>query len=39
MIRQNFGETEISGGSDIVLAELACIIQTLMESGKFPKEK
>lgn len=39
MIRQNFGETEISGGSDIVLAELSCIIETLRESGKIPERE
>ena len=37
MIRQNFGETEISGDSDVVLAELSCIIETLRESGKIPE--
>ena len=39
MIRQNFGETEISGGSDTVLAELSCIIATLRESGKIPERE
>lgn len=39
MIKTNFGEAEISGGSDTVLAELSCIIQTLMESGKIPERE
>lgn len=39
MIRQNFGETEISGDSDTVLAELSCIIATLRESGKIPERE
>ena len=39
MIKSNYGHTEISGSSDVVLAELSCIIQALMESGKIPKEK
>nr|DAG62937.1 MAG TPA: hypothetical protein [Caudoviricetes sp.] len=37
MIKSNYGHTEISGGSDIVLAELSCIIATLRESGKIPE--
>lgn len=39
MIKTNFGETEISGNSDIVLTELACIIQALRESGKIPERE
>lgn len=38
MIKTNFGETEISGDSDIVLTELACIIQALIKR-KIPKRK
>ena len=39
MIKSNYGHTEISGDSDIVLAELSCIIQALMESGKIPERE
>ena len=39
MIKSNYGHTEISGSSDVVLAELSCIIQALMESGKIPKRE
>ena len=39
MIKSNYGYTEISGNSDIVLTELACIIETLRESGKIPERE
>ena len=39
MIKSNYGHTEISGDSDIVLTELSCIIETLRESGKIPERE
>lgn len=39
MIKSNYGHTEIIGDSDIVLAELACIIKALREKGKIPERE
>lgn len=39
MIKSNYGHTEISGDSNIVLAELSCIIDTLRENGKIPERE
>lgn len=37
MIKSNYGHTEISGDSDIVLAELACIIDVLRKKAEIPE--
>lgn len=39
MIKSNYGHTEISGDSDIVLAELACIIDVLREKAEIPERR